>query len=135
LIRVVVDTNVFVSGVFWKGPPHQVLRAWSAGQFKMIATVAILDEYERVLNELAGKYGFENPRRILELLRLNVEMVTPIRFARPVCRDRDDDKFLAAALAGNAPILVSGDKDLHAVDGFKGIRVLLPKAFISEYRL
>lgn len=135
MIRVVVDTNVFVSGVFWKGPPYKVLQVWSGGHFKMIATVAILEEYERVLGELSTKYGFANPSRVLELVRLNAEMVTPVRFARPVCRDRDDDKFLAAALAGNAPVLISGDKDLHAVDGFKGIRVLLPKAFLSELRL
>jgi hypothetical protein len=44
----------------------------------MIATVAILDEYERVLNELSAKYGFANPSRILELVRLNAEMVTPV---------------------------------------------------------
>ena len=131
MIRAVIDTNVFVSGIFWKGPPHQVLSAWSHGKFKMIATAAILDEYERVFGELSMKYGFTNSPRILELVRLNAELVTPVRFARPVCRDHDDDKFLAAALSGNAPFLVSGDKDLHAVDGFKGIRILQPKQFIS----
>jgi putative PIN family toxin of toxin-antitoxin system len=132
LIRAVVDTNVFVSGVFWKGPPYQVLQAWSQGRFKLIATAPILDEYERVLTELSAKYQFGNSMRILELVRLNAELVTPVRFAKPVCRDRDDDKFLAGALAGSAPFLVFGDLDLQAVDGFKGIRVLKARAFLSE---
>ena len=132
MIRAVVDTNVFVSGVFWKGPPYQVLQAWSEGRFKLIATAPILDEYERVLTELSAKYQFGNSMRILEPVRLNAELVTPVRFAKPVCRDRDDDKFLAGALAGSAPFLVSGDLDLQAVDGFKGIRVLKARAFLSE---
>lgn len=132
MIRAVIDTNVFVSGVFWKGPPCQVLQAWSGGRFKLIATTSILDEYDRVLGELANKYNFSNYTRILELVKLNAELVSPVRFTRPVCRDKDDDKFLSAALGGNAPFLVSGDNDLIAVDGFKGIRVLKAKAFLAE---
>jgi putative PIN family toxin of toxin-antitoxin system len=97
----------------------------------MIVTSVILDEYERLFGELSTKYGFKNSSRILELVRLNAEIVTPVRFARPVCRDQDDDKFLAAALSGNTPFLASGDKDLRKVDGFKGIRVLQPKQFLS----
>lgn len=68
------------------------------------------------------------------LVKLNAEFVSPVRFTRPVCRDKDDDKFLSAALGGNAPFLVSGDNDLLAVDGFKGIRVLKAKAFLAELR-
>ena len=102
-----------------------MLQAWSGGRvFKLIATTSILDEYDRVLGELANKYNFSNYTRILELVKLNAELVSPVRFTRPVCRDKDDDKFLSAALGGNAPFLVSGDNDLIAVDGFKGIRVL-----------
>ena len=109
-----------------------MLQAWSGGRFKLIATTSILDEYDRVLGELANKYNFSNYTRILELVKLNAELVSPVRFTRPVCRDKDDDKFLSAALGGNAPFLVSGDNDLIAVDGFKGIRVLKAKAFLAE---
>ena len=49
------------------------------------------------------------------------------------CRDKYDDNFLSAAIVGNAPIIDSGDLDLHAVNGFKGIRVMTPKSFLSEF--
>jgi putative PIN family toxin of toxin-antitoxin system len=98
LIRAVVDTNVFVSGVFWKGTPLQVLEAWTDGKFKLIVTTEILLEYERVLESLSQKAKFSDHQRILELVKLNAEMVNPIAFTKPVCRDKDDDKFLAAAL-------------------------------------
>ena len=68
MIRAVIDRNVFVSGVFWKGPPYQILKAWALYQFKIVITSDILNEYERVLLELAKKYNFSNHDRILELV-------------------------------------------------------------------
>ena len=47
-MRVVIDTNVFVSGVFWKGPPAEILRAWRAGRIEIVLSPEILDEYRRV---------------------------------------------------------------------------------------
>lgn len=134
MIRVVVDTNVFVSGVFWKGPPLQILEAWADGKFKLIVTTEILTEYERVLNELNIKAKSPNCERILELVKLNAEMVNPIAFAKPVCRDKDDDKFLAAALGGGALYIASGDDDLLVLDGHQGLKIMKPKAFLSEIK-
>ena len=50
-----------------------------------------------------------------------------------VCADPDDDKFLACALASGARIIVSGDKHLVDVSGYRGIEVLRPRAFVDRY--
>ena len=55
MIRVVVDTNVFISGIFWSGTPMKVLEAWIDGKFKLIISHDILVEYERVFEELDEK--------------------------------------------------------------------------------
>lgn len=55
-MKAVVDTNVLVSGIFWKGPPRKVLEAWRAGVFRLAVSPPVLNEYERVLAELAAKY-------------------------------------------------------------------------------
>ena len=128
----VIDTNVFVSGVFWKGPPAQILEAWSQEKFKLILTSEILLEYERVLSELANKYKFNNFERILDLVKLNAEIVSPVSFARPICRDKEDDKFLAAAIGGNAKFIATGDDDLLVLDGHQGLAIIKPKAFLNE---
>jgi predicted nucleic acid-binding protein len=44
-MRAVIDTNVFVSGIFWAGPPRQILVAWQTGRFKLVLSSAILEEY------------------------------------------------------------------------------------------
>ncbi|HXH32759.1 MAG TPA: putative toxin-antitoxin system toxin component, PIN family [Bacteriovoracaceae bacterium] len=132
MIRAVIDTNVFISGIFWKGPPYLILEAWSEGKFKLIISSEILIEYERVLNELSKKANAQNSHRIFDLIKLNAEMVTPVVFAKFVCRDKDDDKFLAAALGGSVQFLVTGDEDLLVLGEYHGLKILKPKLFLDQ---
>jgi predicted nucleic acid-binding protein len=55
-LKVVMDTNVFVSGVFFGGPPYQILKAWQSGVFELVVSQEILDEYQRVGEILATAY-------------------------------------------------------------------------------
>lgn len=131
-MKVIVDTNVFVSGVFWKGPPNRILDAWVDGRFKLIVSPQILEEYRRVLGELGSKYSNVKYERILDLVGLEAEVVSPVVFVRPVCKDADDDIFLEAGLAASINYIVSGDKALLATDGFKGLRVVTPSVFLKD---
>lgn len=129
--KAVIDTNVFVSGVFWKGPPHRILQAWKRGEFTWVVSPPILKEYRRVLDELAEKYPPGTDReRLLEVFETHAEAVEPVAFARPVCGDPDDDKFLGAALAARAGFVVTGDRALLAVDGFRGLQVIPARDFL-----
>ena len=56
-MRVVLDTNVLVSGIFFTGSPAQVLAAWAGGRFELLASVEILAEYRRVGTRLGSKYA------------------------------------------------------------------------------
>lgn len=130
-MKAVIDTNVFVSGVFWKGPPRDVLVAWERRAFQWVVSNPVLDEYRRVLAELGARYPGVKYDRILELVTVHAEAVSAVHFARPVCKDRDDDKFLGTALSAGAQFVVTGDKLLLAVDGFRGLRVVPPKTFLK----
>ena len=55
-MRVVLDTNVFISGIFFTGPPHQILRAWRDGKVQLLVSPSILDEYQRVGDELTLQF-------------------------------------------------------------------------------
>ena len=129
-MRAVIDTNVFVSGVFWKGPPHKILMAWSRGRFKLIVSPEIMEEYRRVLHDLAKRRHGINVDRILELVGLHAQAVKAPVFARPICFDPDDDKFLAAGLAGRASHIVTGDKALLRVAIFQSTAIVTPAQFV-----
>ena len=132
-MKVILDTNVFISGVFFTGPPSRILKAWHDEKLQLVISQEILEEYERVAKELTAQFPSVNVRRILELVAAKAECYSPHRLMEPVCGDPDDDKFIACALASKCKIIVSGDKHLLKVSGFRGIKVVKPAEFVDEY--
>ena len=132
-MRIVLDTNVFVSGVFFTGPPFQILRAWQDGKVKLIASIEILEEYDRVGRALARRFPGIDLDPVLDLLAVGAELVSAPDLPEPVCEDPEDDKFLACALAGRSKHVVSGDRHLLKVTGWRGIEVLSPRRFLEDH--
>ena len=132
-MRIVVDTNVFISGVFFAGTPYEILNAWRHRIVTIVTSPQIHEEYERVSNYLSREFPGVHFQPWLELLAAESILVDPPAMPEQVCRDLDDDKFLACAIAGNAKIVVSGDKALLDTSGYAGIAVLTPRAFVDRY--
>ncbi len=132
-MKIVLDTNVFVSGVFFTGPPYKILNAWRSGKLKIVISTEILEEYIRVGEELSSKYSGVNLRPAIELLALNATFVTASNFPEQICRDADDDKFLSCAVSGKCDFIVSGDKHLLELKEYRGVKILKPRKFIEKY--
>ena len=131
-MKAIIDTNVVISGLFWKGPPADILAAWLTNKFEWIVSVDILAEYHTTLQSLEAKYP--SPASAWSFLRgvsLSARLTIPIDLGEQVCTDPDDDKFIAAALAGHAGIIVSGDKALLKVDGYRDLRIMKPAKFLK----
>jgi putative PIN family toxin of toxin-antitoxin system len=132
-VKVVLDTNVLVSGILFTGPPHQILSAWSDGRFELVFTSDIHEEYRRVAAELQHQFPRVDLAAALDLVLVNAHAFPSAALEAPVCADPDDDKFPACAVASGAGTIVSGDKHLLRVAGFRGIEVLRPRAFLERY--
>jgi putative PIN family toxin of toxin-antitoxin system len=132
-LKVVMDTNVFVSGVFFSGPPYQILNAWQSGEFELVVSQEILDEYQRVGEVLAEEYPKVDLNPFLTFVLENAKVYKSVELKEPVCEDPDDDKFFACALASGSRIIISGDKHLLKVTGYQGIEVLKPREFVDRY--
>jgi putative PIN family toxin of toxin-antitoxin system len=132
-VKVVLDTNVLISGIYFGGIPGKILEAWGARRFQLLVSTEILQEYLNVVERLADQYAGVEYESVIGLIIQNAELVQPSDLPESVSTDPDDDKFLACALAGDSTTIVSGDSDLLNVSGYCGIRVLTPKAFVSEY--
>jgi uncharacterized protein len=131
-IKAVLDTNVVISGIFWKGAPFQILDAWQNRRFLVIISPPILSEYRRVLDEMTKQRSIPVLGSILEIIELHSEMVTPVRFPEHVCSDPNDDKFLEAALAARADYVVTGDAALLKVKNHQGIQIVKPRQFLAS---
>ena len=131
-MKVVLDTNVFVSGIFFGGTPGRVLEAWRDGRAEFVLSREIVEEYVRVGGELADRFPGVDLSAALELLTVSATLVTAPPLPERASRDPDDDKFLACALAAGADCVVSGDRDLLDVSSYEGIVVLSPRDFFDQ---
>lgn len=132
-LKVVMDTNVFVSGVFFSGPPYRILQAWQLGEIELVVSQEILDEYQRVGEILAEERPRIDLKPILNFVIEHAKVYKPAKLKKPVCEDPDDDKFFACALASGSNLIVSGDKHLLKASGYQGIEVLKPREFVDRY--
>lgn len=131
-MKIVVDTNVFISGVFFSGPPFQILKLWQERKIQILITLEILDEYKRVSEILANQFPAIDLNPILNYLLMNAELITPSILNETICDDPDDDKFIACAIAGNCKTIVIGDKHLLRISGYQNIEVLKPREFLNQ---
>ena len=133
-LRIVLDTNVFVSGVVWSGPPSTILDWWQDGIVSLVLSDDIFDEYVRVGQSLQRNYLGVDFSHIFDFLLMHGEFCESVSLPRSVCEDPDDDKFLSCALAGHTNIVVSGDKHLLRVSGYGGVEVLKPRLFLDKHQ-
>lgn len=132
-MKIVLDTNVLISGVFFSGPPYQILDAWRHKKIDIVLSQEIFDEYQRIAAELSRQFKGIDISVFLDLLTVNAEWVYAPQIPVSVSIDPDDDKFISCALASKTKIIVSGDKHLLDISGFRGIEVLKPRSFIETY--
>lgn len=131
-MKIVLDTNVFISGIFFGGHPSQILKFWKESRIKIILTESILEKYKRVGRELSAKYPSINIEPIIELFTIYAEFVETKDISVNACEDPDDNKFIECAIASHSKLIVSGDKHLLKMSGYKNIEVLKPRDFIDN---
>ena len=133
MIRVVVDTNVFISS-FFGGNPQKIMDLWKSGRITLCLSRPIIDEYIDVLKRM----GLQNDRELEELLRLfahgfHVLFTAKTPNLNVVEKDPDDDKFIECAVALNSKFIISGDKALREIKDYMGIKIQSPKQFLDDY--
>ena len=128
VVRVVLDTNVFIAAVVADGLCRDLVRVRLLPH-TLIISEPLLQELRTVLRAKFAVDPVELP--LLAQLNEESEIVTPAELRGGVCRDEDDDVVLATALAGKADVIVTGDEDLLVLKKFRGIEILSPRQFLE----
>ena len=84
-MKIVLDTNVFVSGIFFAGPPYRILEAWRDGRLQPVISQEIVDEYRSVVDELSTQYPAIDTIPILEYVAKNTKLIIAPVFREPRC--------------------------------------------------
>jgi uncharacterized protein len=129
-LQVVIDTNVWISGLVFGGNPEKVMRQFIEGQLIVITAEELLSELRR---KIVQRFPLYEPQ--LALLEASIrEDAILVRLGTvqiSASRDADDNKFLETAVIGNAEYIISGDKDLLTIKSYDGIKILKPSDFLS----
>jgi len=140
MLRVVLDTNIFVSAILSKsGPPVQVVNAWKAREFLLVSSESAILEIQHVLEDLhsMGKYVIieEQIVGLLHLLREDSVIVpaqSDVTGAIPA--DPADELFLSIALDGEAQFIVSGDHHLLDLGTYHDIKIQTARQFLDSLK-
>ena len=129
-MRLVLDTNVVVSGLIWDGPPRRLIDLAASGDVTLFSSTVLLEELAGVLER--RKFAASLATRDLTATFLTqrygavTTLVFPSSADRMVPTDADDDHVIAAAVHANAGAIATGDRHLLALDPYRGIRILPP---------
>jgi putative PIN family toxin of toxin-antitoxin system len=123
-VRVLLDTNVLISGILFRGVPRALLERVIRGELDLVTSPALLDELEDALVR-----SFDFPPGLGHAVRAELETLAEIVVPGQVpaiARDPDNDQVLAAGVAGGDEAIVTGDQDLLVLEAHAGIPIIRP---------
>lgn len=133
-MKIVIDTNVVISAAFFGGVPRKVLQAAIEEKIIVCATDSIVEEYQEIRTEMVARKKGTLRDNIFDLYLGKIKMIDAVTVV-DVCRDPDDNKFIACAVDAKAIYIVSGDKDLLTVKNYDAIEIVTAKEFYERYLL
>jgi uncharacterized protein len=130
MTTVVYDTNVIVSGLFWKGAPQRLLRAAREKRVQLVISQSLIDELRKTITRSDKSFRVANATAtiiISDILKYS-RFVVPTREIS-VCRDPKDNMVLACAIEGQVEYLVTGDPDLLVLKTFESVKIVTVREF------
>jgi len=134
-LKLVLDTNVVISGFLWGGIPYRIMRLAEMGKYRLFSSVPILEELEHTL--AYDKFALQltaanlNPAKARAEYEEIVTIVEPVPFAKIIVKtDPSDDKIIATALSARAEFIISGNSHLLDLRHSYAFRILTPAVFL-----
>ena len=125
-MRIVLDTNVVVSGLLWEGAPKRLLRTGNLEGVELFTSTPLLVELRGTLSKskLGPKIDVSGNSvgELVDLYSKLAAVVEPAPLPR-IAPDPDDDVVIGTAVAAKADLLVTGDRALHSVARYEGVRI------------
>lgn len=135
-MRIVVDTNIIISAIYFGGLPRALFELFERGDFEVVASHSIIEEYEEVIHRVQKKSKSRDPKEIAHFIRVITEksiLIQP-RHRKKYSRDPDDDKFIHCAQSGKAIYIVSGDSDLLDLEQVDDIEIITAREFVNRIK-
>jgi putative PIN family toxin of toxin-antitoxin system len=131
-MKIVLDSNIFVSSFYWKGNPRKVFDRITNGFDELYITDEILKEISTVMSSEKFNTNRQEIEEYIEIIESYSIKLFPQNITEEVSRDKDDDKILQCGLEGNVDFIITGDKDLLVLKEYKNIKIIKPKDYLEN---
>ena len=132
--KVVLDTNILVSALLFKGELAAIVDLWERGKIMPVLSKETFAEFKTVLEYPKFSLTVQEIKVIVEEEMLPYfEVIEVAANIRGICRDADDDKFIACAVSASADFIVTGDRDLLDMVKYKSIRIVSASVFLKMF--
>lgn len=131
-MRIVIDTNVIASAIFFGGRPRELLELLVTRKLNAFASTQIITEYKETVEELCSRYPEKPIQLPLAAIIAAINLIESTSIIR-VCRDPDDNKFIECAVDADCLYIVSGDKDLLAIKEYDRVQIVTVSEFFTHY--
>jgi len=135
MLKVCIDTNVWISGVVFSGKPADIVTAAFNRRFDVVSSQIILDEIER---NLLKKFGFsnKNTKKLINRILQFADLYEPSGDVKVIKNNHTDNLILETAVLGKSKYLVTGDRDhLLPLRIFKHVKIVDPAAFLQHVKI
>ncbi len=130
--KVVLDTNVFVSALGWKGTSREIFKDCIEGSLELFISTEIFDEIKRVLNYPKFKFSQDEIAEFLDqILEVGNLVETKVKVEK-IKDDPSDNKFLECAVTVDADYIISRDSHILKIKEFEGIKLISPEDYMKE---
>ena len=128
-MKSVLDTNIFISGIFWRGASNKVIINWKEGKFMLVTSLETISEIIKVLKDFKIRLSDDMIKEWVDLIVRNSIIVEPKEKIEIVKDDPKDNIFIETAVAGNVDYIISQDNHLLKLKEFRGIKIITPEEF------
>jgi len=128
--RIIIDTNVLISGIVFGGKPRQILDLLAEQSVIVIVAEEILTELRRKISSKFPEF-IEDLHKVELLLKRDAVLIKLGTIHINKSRDTDDNKFIEAAILGKCSFIVTGDKDLLVLESYENIKIVKPTEFLE----
>ena len=130
-MRILIDTNILISGLFFSGLPKKLLTVLDE-KFNICVNKEITSEYNAQIDKKISNPKYHLNEELREKFFSNLQSFEKVSDLK-ICRDHDDDKFINCAIDAKAIYIVSGDSDLLTIKNFAGIEIVTAREFYEKY--
>src|SRR3989344_5896274 len=136
MMKVVLDTNVFISGIFWEGNfCAKIIDLWREEKVTLVSSIELIEELVKTLKSFKIQMDESIIKSWRESIIKNSIMIEPTEKISVIKEDSGDNKFLETAVAGKVEYIISQDKHLLNLKEFREIKIVKPEEFLRVLRL